>query len=881
MKALTLGALVRNDEIELWGEELTLESTWRCTVVVLRTSKIPFGSGLINGRVRAFRFACATVDAVTGDIDRHVEVSILSNNSYKVRQLGNTTILRGVQALFSLVMCSHETLDPAIRFCTPRMPRYLLLCTVLTFALCAPTTRLRSQPRASEDAMSTISGFIEDSVTKETLVGATIKLNGTNRGAFTNKSGYFSISRIPAGSYVLTITSVGYTRREYPVVLAKGESKKVRIQMMQSKSTAKEVKVTADRDEGKRQVSISQVNIPIEQLSQIRIGGEADIFRALQMLPGVLSSSQISSGLFIRGGSPDQNLVLLDGMTVYNPTHLFGFISAFNNDAVKDVDLLKGGFPAEFGGRMSAVLNITQKDGNRDKFEGLVGLGILSSRASLQGPVGNGSFFLGGRATYLDLLLNFIPEDPESPFPNFNFYDLNAKITQNLSEDDKISISGFLTRDALSFTQPGLLFNVGIGNRATSARWTHIFAPDLFSNVTVSASRYDNGFAGNNAGFEFSIDNSITDYTVKTEFEWFTAEDFTLKFGYEGALYNFQYLQNTTGRTDGSTQTQSDVFRLNIWDNIHAGYAASTWNVNDYMTVQTGLRVNYWGDRQDFLIDPRVALRYQVADGIFVKGAWGMYHQYLRLASSPDFSFFDTWLPTDNTVPPGRSEHYIASIETQPFEGYDLNFDVYYKTLNNINELRQNQRQARSVTDVFYIGNGRAYGAEVFLQKKMGQLTGWIGYALGFVFSQFDSVNQGREFRPKFDRRHDLKITALYKFNERWEIGATFMYQTGQSYTGATSTLGGRMPGWDGGIVMVNPSQRWGLRLPASHQLNLNVNYNTTLFDLPFRMFIDIFNVYSRRDIWFRFYDTSKAIPSVTDVRLLPILPTLSFELRF
>ena len=763
------------------------------------------------------------------------------------------------------------------------MPRHLLLYILSVLVLSFQPDVAWSQTKTTDDALGTISGFIEDSVTKETLVGATVKVIGSTRGGFTNKSGYFSISRIPAGSYKLSVTSVGYTRREYPITLVSGESKKVRIAMVQSKSTAREVQVTADREEGKRQVSISQVNIPIEQLSQIRIGGEADIFRALQMLPGVLSSSQISSGLFIRGGSPDQNLVLLDGMTVYNPTHLFGFISAFNNDAVKDVDLLKGGFPAEFGGRMSAVLNITQKDGNRDKFEGLVGLGILSSRASLQGPLGNGSFFLGGRATYLDLLLNFIPEDPESPFPNFNFYDVNAKITQNLSDDDKLSISGFLTRDALSFTQPGLLFNVGIGNRATSVRWSHIFAPDLFSNVTVSASRYDNGFAGNNAGFEFSIDNSITDYTVKAEFEWFTAEDFTLKFGYEGALYNFQYLQNTTGRTDGSTQTQSDVFRLDIWDNIHAGYAASTWNVNDYLTLQTGLRVNYWGDRQDVLLDPRVAVRYQLADGIFVKGAWGMYHQYLRLASSPDFSFFDTWLPTDNSVPPGRSEHYIASIETQPFEGYDLNFDVYYKTLNNINELRQNQRQSRSVsvTDVFYIGNGRAYGAEVFLQKKMGQLTGWIGYALGFVFSQFDSVNQGNEFRPKFDRRHDLKITALYKFNDRWEVGATFMFQTGQSYTGATSTLGGRMPGWDGGIVMVNPSQRWGLRLPSSHQLNLNVNYNTTLFDLPFRMFIDIFNVYSRRDIWFRFYDTSKAIPSVTDVRLLPILPTLSCELRF
>lgn len=726
-----------------------------------------------------------------------------------------------------------------------------------------------------------INGFIEDSTSKETLVGATVMVKGTKLGAYTNKSGYFSIANVPTGDQTIVISYIGYIRKELKVRIEAGSSVKMRVQMVQSKTTTKEVLVSAERTEDKRQISISQVNIPMEQLSQIRIGGEADIFRALQMLPGVLSSSQISSGLYIRGGSPDQNLVLLDGMTVYNPTHLFGFISAFNNDAVKDVDLIKGGFPAEYGGRMSAVLNITQKDGNRDHVEGLVGIGLISSRASLQGPLGNGSWFIGGRATYLDLLLGLLPEDPESPFPNFNFYDVNAKLTQNLSDDDKLSISGFLTRDKLNFEQPGLLFNVGIGNRATSLRWSHIYASDLFSVATLSASRYDNGFDGNQAGFQFAIDNSITDYSLKTEFEWFTAEDLTFKFGYEGTIYNFTYEQNTSGRTDGSTNNQSSVFLLDVWDNIHAVYAQNTWNITDALSLQSGLRANYWSRSEKLLFDPRLALRFQLTDGIALKAAWGIYHQYLRLASAPDFTFFDTWLPTDNTVPPGRADHYIVAVETQPFEGFDFNVDVYYKKLYNINELRQNNTQARKVSDVFYIGNGETYGAEFFLQKKMGQFTGWIGYALGFVYSQFDSINQGVTFRPKFDRRHDLKITGLFRLNERWEFGASFMFQSGQSYTGATSSLGGRMPGWDGGIVMVNPSQRWGLRLPSSHQLNLNVNYNTTLFDLPFRIFLDVFNVYSRRDIWFRFYDTTEAIPTVTDVRLLPILPTISFELKF
>jgi hypothetical protein len=742
-------------------------------------------------------------------------------------------------------------------------------------------TALTAGTIPADSTRGTVSGFVEDAISKEPLIGATISVKGIKAGAYTNKSGFFSISSVPVGQQTVVVSYVGYQRKVSPVTIVAGTAVKLRIALSSDTSMAREITVRADRDEDKRQISISRVNIPIEQLSQLRIGGEADVFRALQMLPGVLTSSQISSGLFIRGGSPDQNLVLLDGMTVYNPTHLFGFISAFNNDAIKDVDLIKGGFPAEFGGRMSAVLNITQKDGNRDHVEGLVGLGLISSRASLQGPLGNGSFFLGGRRTYLDLVLGLVPEDPEAPLPNFGFYDLNAKITQNFGEDDKVALSGFLTRDQLGFSQPGLDFGVRIGNRATSLRWSHIYDPTVFSVITVSASRYDNGFDGRNAGIGFEVLNDITDYTFKAELEWFTADDLTLKGGYEGSLYNFNYVQYFEQSAQNNTVIR-DTTALALWDNTQSIYAQANWNVTESLSLQGGVRGNYWTSSEDFLIDPRLAARLQLSEDVAVKAAWGIYHQYLRLASAPDFSFFDTWLPSDNSVPPGRADHYVLSVESSPYEGYDLNVDVYYKNLENINELRQGNRGRQvNVSDVFYVGRGYTYGAEVFLQKRSGRLTGWIGYALGYVFSQFDSVNLGRWFRPKFDRRHDLKITAMYALSDSWEFGASFMFQSGQSYTGATSALGGRMPGWEGGIVMVNPSQRWGLRLPNSHQLNVNVNYNTTLCGLPFRLFLDVYNVYSRRDIWFRLFQTEDGVPTVEDVRLLPILPSISAELRF
>lgn len=733
--------------------------------------------------------------------------------------------------------------------------------------------------QAAEPRDGSVSGYVQDSVTKETIVGATVMIKDTKKGGYTNKLGYFSISNVDPGERVIVISVVGYERLEQTITIPESGGIQVRFNLKQSTVLKEQVTVSADRENERRQINVSRVTIPMDQVAQIRIGGEADIFRALQMLPGVLTSSQVSSGLYIRGGSPDQNLVLLDGMTVYNPTHLFGFISAFNTDAVKDVELLKGGFPAEYGGRMSAVLNVTQKDGNRDHVEGLVGIGLISSRLSLQGPIGNGSWFIGGRRTYLDLLLGLLPEDPESPFPSFNFYDVNAKITQDFGDNDKVSLSGFLTNDRLNLEQPGLLFEVGIGNQATSARWSHIFASDLFMTTTASASRYNNGFKGNNSGFRFQIENSIVDYSAKTGLEWFVSDRVTVKAGYEYTLYNFTYDQQTGSEDDATGGTAK--FRLDIWDNIHSAYTQANVMVTDDLSLQAGIRGNYWSFSETLTWDPRLAARLQVNDWIALKGSWGIFHQYLRLASAPDFSFFDTWLPTDGTVPAGRSHHYIFAVETEPFTGFNFNVDMYYKSLFNINELRNNQTRANSVDDVFYIGNGEAYGVEFFLQKKMGQLTGWIGYGLGWVFAEFDSVNRGDRFRPKYDRRHDLKINVLYRLNEHWDIGATFMFQSGQSYTGATSTVGGGMPDWGGGIVMVNPSQRWGLRLPNSHQLNLNINYNTTLFDLPFRIFLDVFNVYSRRDIWFRFYDTTGPIPTVTDVLLLPILPTLSVELKF
>jgi hypothetical protein len=747
-----------------------------------------------------------------------------------------------------------------------------------------------AQQTTADVQTATLSGTVQDTETRETLIGATVSIKPLRIGAITNKSGFFSLKNVPSGKHQVTVSFLGYARTETTLEFAAGEAKKMTFSLKKQIAKSGEVNVTAERGEAeKRQIMVSQVNIPIEQIKQIRIGGEADVFRAIQFLPGVLSSSQISSGLFIRGGSPDQNLVLVDGAAVYNPSHLFGFFSTFNTDAIKDVELLKGGFPAQYGSRLSSVINITQKDGNREKVEGLAAVGLIASRASVQGPVGNGSFFVGARRTYLELVRLAVPLDALTggiPVPNFWFYDVNAKITQNIGQNDKISASVFLSSDDLRFTSPGLDFGIGIGNQAAALRWTHIFDDNVFATTVVSSSSYRNGFEGNNSGFSFAVDNTIADITARTDVEWYATNELTVQTGVEVNRFQFTYKQNFTGRdttrTVGGTETATD-FASNDW--TYAAYAQINYQFSDAVSAQGGLRAYYLQNNGSLLWDPRASVRWAVSPDLTVKASWGIFHQYLRLASNPDFTFFDTWLPTDASLGPSSSTHYIVSFETKPvlfgLDDINLNFDVYYKTLININELNAFAFRSRKASEIFFSGNGQAYGAEIFLQKKTGQFTGWIGYALGWVTARFDSINFGRQFFPRYDRRNDFKIVAQYELDEHWDIGASFIFQSGQPFTGVSSRFQTRFPGERVGTGVTVPTDRNGLRLPPSHQLNLTANYKFMLWSLPARLLIDIFNVYSRQDIWFRFYDTTKPTVQVTDVRLLPIIPTLTLEVKF
>lgn len=729
----------------------------------------------------------------------------------------------------------------------------------------------------------TISGFVYDSSTKEVLVGVTVFLEGTKIGTVTNKNGFFALNNVPPGKYKIVLSFIGYHREYDSIQLKPKQVIRKNYYLIPSGIETQEIKVEAEKEIEQREITISKINIPVVQIKKIRIGGESDLFRSLQYLPGILTSSQISNGLFIRGGSPDQNLVLLDNMTVYNPSHILGFISTFNTEAIKDVELIKGGFPAEYGGRISSVLNVTQKEGNREKITGGAGIGFISSKAMLEGPLFNGSWFIAARRTYIDLLKNFIPEDPTMPLPDFWFYDINAKLTQELGKNDRISVGGFQSQDLLGYGGFGIDFEVSLLNQAAYLRWIHILLDNIFLSNSISYNFYRNAFIGVAGDSKFTIKNSIKDLNFKSNFDWFLSEKLTLKFGYELSKFRFSYIQNLAGTESDTAEgvTPAGILNISVDDWNHSIYLQSNYNLTDLFSFQLGLRASYWTLSNKFLIDPRAAIKYRFSDKLSAKLAWGIYHQNIRLASQPDFSLFDTWLPTDSTIPPITSQHFILSIETELLKYFNLNFDIYYKSLKNITELNLNVITARNSIDVFYVGNGRSYGFEVFLQKKYGKFVGWLGYAHGYIFASYDSLNFGKEFRPKYDRRHDFKIVAQYLLNEHWEFSSTFTFQSGQSYTGATSVFLSRLPEQTAGRGKIIPSQRYGLRLPPSHQLNISVTYSFKTFGFPSKLILDVYNVYNRRDIWFRYYNTNEEQTKVEDVRLLPIIPTLSYEIKF
>ncbi|MEP7217966.1 MAG: TonB-dependent receptor, partial [Bacteroidota bacterium] len=669
----------------------------------------------------------------------------------------------------------------------------------MALAICAAllsTNRLLAQSGGNASA----AGIVSEKKSGELITGATITLlkdtTGNQqvtgekiRGAISNKYGFFSIPGIAPGSYILSIRSIGHQTQRIPITIADGKSVRVDVQLEMQDLQQNGIVVEGTKERSST-ASISRVEIRPEFIQQLpAIGGETDIFRALQLLPGVKSVSEISSGLYVRGGSPDQNLTLLDGVIVYNPTHLGGFLSTFNSDAVRDIKLIKGAFPAEYGGRLSSVLDMTMREGTKEKISGTAGVSLINSRLTVEGPItDNATFMLSARRMYLDLMLLAV-SNPDS-VPRYYFYDFNGKINYRLSESDRIFLSGYSGRDVLNGPPADRdKFEIGWGNLTANARWMHIVSPTLFTNFSAIVTDYDfstfiqttDNLGNPSSGFK-SV-SGIRDYVLRAEAQYFPNDDHVIKAGLEGTEHRFR-ADATSEILDFGKIDQTPTILKSLDASL---YLQDEWKISPLFSTNIGARFYYFQKGNYVRLEPRISAAYNLTENVSLKGAFSTGNQFLHLITRNDIPLpTDVWFPSTTTIKPSESYQGVLGLESY-FDDRTYLFTVegYYKKMKNLLEYKDTVSLSLDVPleTSFTAGDGDAYGLEFFLNKQIGSFTGWLGYTLAWTQRTFPELNGGKPFYPRYDRRHDISVVLTYKLGESWEMGATWVYGTGQAFT--------------------------------------------------------------------------------------------------
>jgi len=738
----------------------------------------------------------------------------------------------------------------------------------------------------------TLSGFIRDRSDGESLPNATVVIAVDNRemGALSNAEGYYAIPDIPAGIFVITVSYIGYAAHRDTLWLTAGRDLRRDIELDREVLQVEEVVVTAEAErvaDELRQLT-SVVALPMESVKRMPAMGEPDLLRSLQLLPGVQTASDYSSGLYVRGGGPDQTGILLDQMRLYNPSHAFGFFSTFNPDAIKDVTFYKGAYPARYGGSLGAVLDVQNRDGNRREFSTSGGVSLISSRLMSGGPLGDGSWMVAGRRTYIDPLLKVIKgasDDLEDL--GYHFYDLNAKVNTQLTPNDNLMISAYGGDDDLNVGvtegADSLSFGLRWGNRALMGRWTRVFSPSLFGRMIALYSKYHSDITLDLFETPIAVRNRVRDVTVKGDVDYFASADHTVRSGADLTFFRFDYGWQYDQWSDTLTV---DPYLLSV-------YVQDDWQVTPLTETRLGLRGAYYEEGGRLSLNPRLSITRTLQEGLRLKLAGGRYQQYLQLNSQEGFSGGDVWVPLDETVEPGRSLQIVSGLEWEPSGTYRLSAETYYTDLANLvvlDEEREENVEQETSEDVFKTGGeGYATGLELFVEKRRGRLTGWLGYTLGWTRRQFPEIDAGRSFPPKYDRRHDLSLTGTYQFAPvcptcgGWSINASFVYGTGQAFTPAAARYTLLDPASGEPVDRFLAARRNTGRLLPYHRLDVGTRRTLKLFGegVDAEIYFQIYNIYNRHNEWFIEYDAEDSSKKPQVVPMLPILPTFGFDFRF
>ena len=719
-----------------------------------------------------------------------------------------------------------------------------------------------------------ITGYVKDATSGETLIMANVYIDGTQQGTTTNNSGYYTMPDVKPGEYTLVASYIGFLDFRKKITVAPGAALRIDIELKPAVVEGQTVTVEAEYTfEEEKQVGV--LDMQPAQVRDLPAILEADLFRAIQLLPGIKASSDFSSGLYIRGGSQDQTLILLDRTTVYNPSHFFGFFSTFNPDAIKDVRIYKGGYPAEYGGRLGSVIAIFNRDGNRKEFQGRLSVGLLASRLNLEGPIPKGSVMFALRRSTLEPLLaalrNSIDDVPDA----FYFYDLNGKINYDPNENNRLNFAFYAGTDNVEFPfAEDAEFNLNYGNRTFSTNWTHVFSKKLFSNFTLTASNYFSypRFLINSTRFE--RDNTVSDYSVKGDFEYIPSGKFQFKTGFWAGALELA-VRNRFDNEETLNET--------IDAKYGSAYVENQWKPSERMSVKTGLRGSYIDSGDFYRLEPRISAEYFYRMDMLFQVAYGRYYQYLTLITNEAFTGFDTWLTTDDGVPPAWGDQFVVALKTKPSETYNFDVELYYRNMRELFELdpRVQDPAGLDYNELFRFGKGYAYGAEFFLQRRKGKLNGFLGYTWGTSRRRFPEYNNDMYYPPKFDRIHDVNMVMNYQLSKKWRATVVFNYATGQAYT---DVLGSYELNFPTSSNELDPFIVGGLnatRLPAYHRLDVGFTRNGKLFKLPYELQLQVINLYSRRNIWFYSYDLTENPIVREDVRMLPIIPNISFTIDF
>lgn len=760
-----------------------------------------------------------------------------------------------------------------------------------------------------------LNGYVKDSLSGETIIGATITVNGQPKGVASNQFGFYSIT-LDAGTYTITASHISYVAKPFTVQLSSSQSYNFDL-VPKSSANTEVVVYSKRRDANVKNAQMGKIDLSMNQIRNVpAFLGEVDPLKVIQLLPGVRNAGEGNAGFYVRGGGPDQNLILLDDAVVYNTGHLFGFFSIFNGDAIKNVSLIKGGMPAQYGGRLSSVLDVTMKDGNINKFQTEGGIGLIASRFSIQGPIkkDKASFILSARRTYIDALAKpFIKKSSDFYGSGYYFYDLNAKINYRFSEKDRIFISGYFGRDVFDFVNAKRSFKTNIpwGNRTATVRWNHVFNRRLFANTTLLYNDYKFKFAAQQESLEIGLSSGIRDYSLKTDFDYYPLPNHKLKFG--GLLTYHKFIPNVaSGRQD------SVIFTPNNETEKYAAEAAlyiqDDWEIGEQWKINYGVRWSSFtqigpykkftrdinGNKLDSTVyksfapvktyggfEPRVTVRYAINDETSIKASVTRNLQYIHLVSNSGTTLpTDLWVPSTYIVKPQISWLYAAGLFKNFNDNtWETSLEVYYKDMQNQVEYQEGYTPSlKDPEEEFVFGKGWSYGSELLLNKVKGRFTGWIGYTLSWTWRKFPQLNDGEKYPAKFDRRHDLSVVGNYELNKKWRLGAVFVYGTGNAIT-----LPERFYIING-VLTQEYSKLNQYRMKAYHRMDLSATYTPTpkkQRKLQSYWVFSIYNLYSRLNPYFIYFDqagspvTGDLKVEARQVSLFPILPAVTWNFKF